>query len=194
LPKLPREFYERNTIEVARELLGKFLVHESTDGQTIGKIVEVEAYIGPDDKASHAFKGLRSARTEVQFGPGGYAYIYLIYGMYYCFNFVTNMRNYPEVVLLRALEPIAGIETMNKWRQEKNSKNLCNGPGKLCQAMGITKKDYGADLCGDTLYVLDEEPLNFEIGVSTRINIDYADEYKFKPWRFFIKGNRFVSN
>jgi DNA-3-methyladenine glycosylase len=193
LRKLPRDFFERDTIIVAQELLGKLLVHESTDGKTVGKIVEVEAYIGPDDKGSHAFKGLRSSRTEIQFGPGGYAYIYLIYGVYHCFNIVTNRENYPEVVLVRALEPVEGMGIMTKRRHETNLENLCRGPGKLCQAMDISKKHYGMDLCGDIMYVLDEGSPNINIESSTRINIDYAAEYKIKPWRFFIQGNHFVS-
>ena len=153
MEKLRREFYNRDTITVAKDLLGKCLVHASDEGKTIGKIVEVEAYIGPDDVASHAYKGLYSKRTQVQFGPGGYAYIYLIYGMYYCFNVVTNFPNHPEVVLIRALEPVVGLELMEKRIGTNKLAGLCNGPGKLCKSMGIIKKHYGTDLCGDCLYI-----------------------------------------
>ena len=137
--KLSREFYERDTLLVARELLGKHLVRNTPEGMTIGKIVETEAYIGPDDAAAHTFRSLRSKRTEVAFGPGGFAYVYLIYGMYHCFNIVANVAEKPEVVLIRALEPVDGLELMMKRRKTDKIKNLCSGPGKLCVAMDITK-------------------------------------------------------
>lgn len=192
--KLPREFYERDTLAVAPDLLGKLLVHESETGKTVGKIVEVEAYIGPEDKAAHSYRGLKSTPTQIMFGPAGFIYIYLIYGMYYCLNIVTHKINFPEVVLVRALEPIEGIELMKVRRHETKLKNLCRGPGKLCQAMDLTRRHYGMDLCGDTIYLLEDESTPpIEIETSPRINIDYAGEYKDKPWRFFIKDNAFVS-
>jgi DNA-3-methyladenine glycosylase len=199
-PKLQREFYERDTLIVAKELLGKYLVHSSPEGITIGKIVETEAYIGPHDAASHAYRGRRTKRTEVQFGPGGYAYIYQIYGKNFCFNVVTQKVGMPEVVLIRALEPIAGLKLMAKRRgfsklTEKNIRELTNGPSKLCQAMAIDKSLYGIDLCGDVLFITEpspEEP-KFEIVTTRRVNIDYAKDAKNYPWRFFIKNNKFVS-
>jgi DNA-3-methyladenine glycosylase len=192
--KLSREFYERDTLLVARELLGKHLVRNTPEGMTIGKIVETEAYIGPDDAAAHTFRSLRSKRTEVAFGPGGFAYVYLIYGMYHCFNIVTNVAEKPEVVLIRALEPVDGLELMMKRRKTDKIKNLCSGPGKLCVAMDITKRDNGVDLCGDSLYLTDGDPVPDEnIATTPRINIDYAGEAKNYPWRFVIKGNKFVS-
>jgi DNA-3-methyladenine glycosylase len=194
---LKREFYERYTLTVAKELLGKLLVHETSKGTTIGKIVETEAYNGPEDKASHAYNNLRTERTEVQYGPKGHAYIYQIYGMYFCFD-VTSGRlvGKPEAVLVRALEPIGGLGVMMRRRGVSKGQiaNLTNGPSKLCMAMGISKKQNGVDLC--------VPPLRIETGVkvderqivqTVRVNIDYADEWKHLPWRFLIKNNRFVS-
>jgi len=197
--KLCRDFYERNTLTVAKELLGKYLIHNSIDGITVGKIVEVEAYIGPDDPASHAYKGRRTSRTEAQFGPGGYAYIYQIYGKNFCFNVVTQKMGMPEVVLIRALEPIKGLELMAKRRgfsqlTNKIIKELTNGPSKLCQAMGIDKSLYGINLCGDVLFIAETNPdKTFEIIATPRINIDYAGDAKHYNWRFLIKNNKFVS-
>jgi DNA-3-methyladenine glycosylase len=199
MTKLKRDFYENDTLVVAKELLGKYLVHNSTEGLTIGKIVETEAYIGPSDPGSHAYKGLRSKRTGVQFGPGGYAYIYQIYGNYFCFNVVTQKIGLPEVVLTRAVEPIEGIELMAKRRgfseiTVKNITNLTNGPAKLCSAMGLDKSLYGIDLCGEKLFIASPNPKgDFEIVSTPRINIDYAGEAKNYPWRFLIKTNKFVS-
>lgn len=198
--KLTREFYERNTLLVARDTLGKYLVHKSSEGKTIGKIVEVEAYIGPNDNASHAYKGLRTKRNEIQYGRGGYAYIYQIYGIYFCFNIVTEKIGKPEVVLIRALEPLQGIEIMAERRKINNlslkeKRRLANGPGKLCIAMGINKNLYGENLCGDLLYIInDEEIISQKNIISTpRINIDYAGRSRSLPWRFLIANNKYVS-
>ena len=197
--KLCRDFYERNTLTVAKELLGKYLIHNSIEGITVGKIIEVEAYIGPNDPASHTYKGRRTSRTEVQFGPGGYAYIYQIYGKNFCFNVVTQKAGMPEVVLIRALEPIKGLELMAKRRgfsqlTDKIIKELTNGPSKLCQAMGIDKSLYGIDLCEDVLFIAEPNPnKTFKIIATPRINIDYAGDAKHYNWRFLIKNNKFVS-
>lgn len=192
--KLERSFYLRDTHIVARELLGKVLVHELPEGPVKGKIVEVEAYMGPEDEAAHSYKSINSDRTRIQYGPGGYAYIYMIYGMYYCFNVVTNVAHKPEVVLLRALEPVDGIEIMKKRRDTDVLKNLCSGPGKLCIAMGIDRQLYGIDLCGDSLYLEDGEYIPDEDVLATpRVNIDYAGEAKDYLWRYIIRGNRFIS-
>ena len=197
--KIPRTFYERDTLIVAKELLGQYLIHNSHTGSTIGRIVETEAYIGPNDPGSHAYKGRRTKRTEIQFGPGGYAYIYQIYGNHFCFNVVTQKSEMPEVVLVRALEPIEGIELMAKGRgfteiTDRNLKNLTNGPGKLCCAMDIDKSLYGYDLCRDKLFITYPNPKSkFEIVATPRINIDYAGEAKKYPWRFLINNNKFVS-
>jgi DNA-3-methyladenine glycosylase len=193
--KLNREFYLRDTLEVSKDLLGKILVHKTEEGITKGRIVEVEAYMGPKDAASHSYKNINSSRTAIQYGIGGYAYIYLIYGMHYCMNIVTSIENNPESILIRALEPIGGIELMEIRRNTNKLKNLCNGPGKLCQAMGITKNQYGIDLCGDSMY-LEYDPNNketFQTATSKRINIDYSGEAKDYEWRFTIKDNAYVS-
>jgi DNA-3-methyladenine glycosylase len=194
---LNRDFYERDTLTVTKELLGKFLVHETSEGTTIGKIVETEAYKGPKDKASHAYNNLRTERTEVQFGPKGHAYIYQIYGMYFCFD-VTSGRSVgkPEAILVRALEPIDGVEIMIRRRDVTSSRivNLTNGPSKLCMAIGITKKQNGKDLRIPPLYIkagvaVEEK----QIMQTKRVNVDYAEKWRHMPWRFFIKDNGFVS-
>jgi DNA-3-methyladenine glycosylase len=194
---LNREFYERDTLTVAKELLGKFLAHETTEGTTIGKIVETEAYMGPEDKASHAYNNLRTERTEVQFGPKGSAYIYQVYGMYFCFDVTSgSIVGKPEAILVRALQPMEGVELMIRRRGSSRSRivNLANGPSKLCMAMGISKKQNGADLCVPPLCIkpglkVDER----QIIQTTRVNVDYAEEWKHLPWRFFIDHNDFVS-
>ncbi len=191
---LPREFYLRGANTVAPELLGKLLVCRSPVGVTAGRIVEVESYLGWCDKGAHSYPRRRTERTEIQFGPGGYAYIYRIYGMHACFNIVTNTSEYPEAILIRALEPVEGITLMQKRRQREDRKELCNGPGKLCEAMGITIKDYGADLCGQELFVAPfEETCRSDILVSPRINIDYAAECRDYLWRYYLKDNPYVS-
>lgn len=189
-----RSFYQRSALEVAPELLGTILVHNSSEGVTKGKIVEVEAYLGKVDPAAHSYQKAPTKRTQIQYGEGGYAYIYLIYGMHYCMNVVTNQIQIPEVVLIRALEPVDGLELMKKRRGIHQVKNLCNGPGKLCQAMGIRKENYGMDLCDTTLFL--EQPLiqeEFVIETSKRINIDYAGEAKDYLWRYTIKDNPYLS-
>ena len=186
--KLGREFYLRDVNLIARELIGKILVH----GETSGIIIETEAYRGPDDKASHTYNNKRTSRTEIQFREGGFAYVYMIYGMYYCFNVTANAPDKPEAVLIRALKPLDGIDLMKARRKINNVKNLCSGPGKLCQALNITKDDYGKDLCGDELYILDAG-YNFEVRTSPRINIDYAEECKDYLWRYYAASNDFVS-
>jgi len=194
---LLRKFYERNTLIVARDLLGKILVHETAEGTTAGKIVEAEAYIGPEDKASHAYNNRRTARTEVQYGPKGHAYVYQIYGMYYCFDATSGpIMGKPEAVLIRALEHKEGIALMIKRRglAHGQTTNLTNGPSRLCMAMGITKKLNGTALCGPPLYIEDGEHINEEDIIKTRrVNVEYAGKWTHVPWRFFIKDNVFVS-
>lgn len=179
--KLPREFYDRDTIEVAKDLLGKWLVHQIHGEKRIGKIVEVEAYLGPHDLASHTSKG-RTPRTEVMFGPPGHAYVYLIYGMYYCVNAVTQKAGHGSAVLLRALEPISTISSKTQ------------GPGLLCNAMGITKSLNGHDLLSDDFYIMyppENEPMT--IAERPRVGVGYAKEWKDKHLRFYIEGNAFIS-
>lgn len=192
--KLERDFYTRDTLIVAKELLGKLLVRNSPEGIVKGKIVEVEAYVGSIDKACHAYNDLRSKRTEIMYKNGGHAYVFMIYGMYSCMNVVTNKENLGEAVLIRALEPIDGIELMKKRRNTEKTKNLTNGPGKLCKALDITKELSGTDLCSNTLYIEDYETISEENIISSkRINIEYAEEAKDFLWRFTIKDNPFIS-
>lgn len=197
---LKRSFYERNTLTVAKELLGKYLVRNFSEGKAVGKIVETEAYVGSEDAASHAYNNLLTARTRIQFGRGGYAYVYQIWGIHFCFNVVTEKKGRPAVVLIRSLEPIEGLQLMAKRRkininQIKDVVSLCNGPGKLCIAMDITKKLNGEDLLGDKLFLVESgEEISKEKIISTpRININYAGEARKYPWRFIIKDNFFVS-
>jgi DNA-3-methyladenine glycosylase len=188
-------------VEVAKNLLGKILFHRVDGVELMGRIVEVEAYVGAVDKACHCYDNRRTDRTQVMFGPPGYAYVYLIYGMYNCMNVVTEKSGEGAAVLIRALEPTDGLKQMainryGKGLDELNKrqlKNLTNGPGKVCKALNITKANYGADLTGDRLFIVDDGYDSFEIGVSERINIDYAEEAKEFQWRFFIKDNPNVS-
>ena len=176
--KLTRAFYNRDAHIVAKELLGKVLVRNTTEGVVKGRIVEVEVYKGTEDSmdyACHAFPMKRTGRTEIMFGEAGYAYIYLIYGMYSCINIVCNEENVPECVLIRALEPIEGIELMQKRRKQEKLYALCSGPGKLCQALALTREQNGLDLCGEEFYVEDDTGYSdFKIAAGKRINIDYA--------------------
>lgn len=191
---LQREFYLRPANCVAPELLGKLLVHHTKDGILSGMIVEVESYVGPIDKGAHSYGNKRTARTEIQFGLGGYAYIYAIYGMHFCFNVVTNGINHPEVVLVRALQPHDGISLMKSNRNIGDPVQLCNGPGKLCAALSISKANYGEDLCGQSLYLENYRQITqSDICISPRVNIDYAEECKDYLWRYYIKNNKFVS-
>lgn len=199
--KLSRRFYQGDTVEVAKNLLGKILFHRVDGVELMGRIVEVEAYVGAVDKACHCYDNRRTDRTQVMFGPPGYAYVYLIYGMYNCMNVVTEKSGEGAAVLIRALEPTDGLKQMainryGKGLDELNKrqlKNLTNGPGKVCKALNITKANYGADLTGDRLFIVDDGYDSFEIGVSERINIDYAEEAREFQWRFFIKDNPNVS-
>ena len=190
--KLPREFYLCDGLFAAEKLLGKILVRDSPEGLTAGRIVELEAYMGESDKGCHAYGGRRTQRTEIMYAEGGHAYVYLIYGMYSCMNIIVNMENIPHCIFLRALEPVDGIALMKKRRGTDKLQNLCSGPGKLCIAMGINKSLYGADLCGDRLWIEDDGSKP-EIIRGRRINIDYAGEDAERDWRFAIKGSQFLS-
>ena len=194
---LQRTFYQRDILEVSRDLLGKILVHQTGEGVTAGKIVETEAYCGPEDRAAHSYGGRKTPRNAIMFGEKGHAYVYLIYGMYYCVNMtVGNVVGKPEAVLIRALEPVEGLDLMAKRRGNPKGKAqiLTNGPGRLCMALGITKAQYGADLTVSPFYIKDAEPvLSQDIVETARVGIDYAGEWVGKPWRFYIKGNSYVS-
>jgi len=194
--KLPREFYTRaHVLTVARELLGKLLVVPASDGTRVsGMIVETEAYRGPLDRASHAFGGRRTKRTETMYQLGGMAYVYFVYGMYYQFNVVTNVEDIPHAILVRAVEPVEGLEVMRQRRHSHPDRNLTNGPGKLCIALGIDRQLDRADLLGNRVWLEDYEKISpTRIDKGPRIGIDYADEWIDKPWRFWIKDNPFVS-
>jgi DNA-3-methyladenine glycosylase len=184
---LKRDFYDRPAIEVARDCLGKILVH----GSTAGRIVEVEAYLGVNDRAAHSWSGLTN-RTRVIFGPPGHAYVYFIYGMYECLNFVCEPEGMAGCVLIRALEPLSGLATMRRRRPAaRKVEDLASGPGKLTLAMGITRKLNGADLVTGPLQVRrarDESPI--EIHTTPRIGITHCADW---PLRFVIANNRFVS-
>jgi len=208
--RLKRDFFIKPTLTVSKELLGKYLVHQTRKGILSGKIVETEAYIGPQDKASHAFKGKATPRNLAEYLKGGHIYIYLVYGMYWQFNVSTLKEGKPECVLIRALEPIEGIEPMigNRYniRSEKKIReirakfvkirDLANGPGKLCQALELSKKHYGLDTVKSQEIWLEDRGQNIkksDIISSERIGIDYAGQWAKKPWRFYIKGSLFVS-
>lgn len=194
---LQKSFYEQDIIEVSKGLLGKILVNESIGGTTAGRIVETEAYRGPEDQAAHSFGGRRTVRNAVMFGQKGHAYIYLIYGMYFCINVTAgNVAGKPEAVLIRALEPLAGEKIMAKRRGATGAKlaNLTNGPGKLCMAMGITKMHNKTDITAPPLYIENAPPIPQEdIVETTRVGVDYAGDWKNRLWRFYIKENSFVS-
>jgi DNA-3-methyladenine glycosylase len=190
--KLTPEFYARPVLTVARECIGKVLVHRTVDGETAGRIVEAEAYRGPEDRAAHSWRGI-TPRTLVMFGPPGRAYVYLLYGVNWAFNIVTTGEGLPHAVLVRALEPLRGIELMAQRRgQPLTARELTNGPGKLTEALGITGADYARDLCGDELFL--EDGVVAKVGRSRRINVEPAGErWAARPWRFYERGNRYVS-
>ena len=194
--KLPREFYTRpNVLAVARDLLGKLLVVPDKKGNRVsGKIVEVEAYRGPQDRAAHSFGGRRTKRTETMYRIGGTAYVFFVYGMYYQFNVVTNVADTPHAVLIRAVEPVEGIELMRKRREGQPDHNLTNGPGKLCIALGIDRGLDAADLLGENVWLEEGEKISrSRIASGPRIGIDYAEGWVDKPWRFWLRDNPFVS-
>ena len=192
LRPLPRSFYARPVLQVARSAIGKILVHESPAGRVSGRIVEAEAYRGPQDRAAHSFGGRRTARTEVMFGPPGHAYVFFVYGMHWHFNLVTTAVGAPEAVLIRAVEPLEGIELMAGRRGlPPHRRELTNGPGKLCQAFAIDASLYGEDLTHRVLYLADGPTP--KLARSRRIGVDYAGTWADKPWRFYDPNSRFVS-
>lgn len=194
--KLKRKFYLRNdTVEVARDLLGKLLVVPDEMGRRVsGMIVETEAYLGAGDRAAHSYGGRRTARNEATYLTGGHVYVFFVYGMYYQLNIVTGPVDHPHVVLIRGVEPVEGIETMRLRRGEMKDRNLTSGPGKLCIAFAIDRTLNREDLLGKRIYL--EEHRSFgegEIVAGKRIGIDYAGEDAEKPWRFWLRDNQFVS-
>jgi DNA-3-methyladenine glycosylase len=181
LRQLPRAFYDRDTVLVARELLGTYLVHVSDGVRRIGRIVEAEAYLGPHDLAAHSARG-RTERTKVMFGPPGHAYVYLIYGMYHCMNVVTQPEGVAAAVLLRALEPVQNVEGRTQ------------GPGLLCRALRIDRRLNGHDLLSDDFFIAAGEELQgFRIVKRPRIGVEYAGRWARRLLRFYLQGNPFVS-
>ena len=202
MARLPKDFYNRDTVQISQDLLGKYLVRSYNGELLVGRITETEAYIGRCDKACHAYNYKRTSRTETLFMAPGHSYIYLIYGMYHCLNFVTEAENEPAAVLIRAVEPLAGIDTIYRLRfgdkpiSPYRLKNFMNGPGKVCQGFALTKLENKLDLESDTLYVCDSlEELGIEcpappkerMCVGPRIGIDYAEEARDLPWRFWLE-------
>ncbi len=191
--KLPRQYYNRPTLTVARALLNQRLVRVFEGERLVGRIVEVEAYIGEDDQASHARFG-RTERNAAMYGPPGHAYVYLIYGVHHCLNIVTEEEGYPAAILIRALEPLTGIETQQRLRgEERPFRDLTRGPGRLCQALAIDRSFDGADLCAPDMrrWVESDAPLApAQIGQGPRIGVTGAQE---KPWRFYVRGSPWLS-
>jgi DNA-3-methyladenine glycosylase len=200
LSPLPRSFYARDVLEAAPACLGKLVVHASPEGLAAGRIVECEAYRGPDDQAAHSHKGRRTARTEVMFGPPGHAYLFLLYGTSWALNLVTGEEGEPQVVLVRALEPVIGADLMAARRGfAPGKREISNGPGKLCRALGVDGRFYGADLTAGPLFVAEDPRVargsapSVVVAQSPRIHIEYAGDWVHRPWRYYERGNRYVS-
>jgi DNA-3-methyladenine glycosylase len=197
MKKLGQEFYQRKNVTViARELIGKILVTNFNDTITSGRIVETEAYNGIVDKASHAYNGRRTSRTEIMYLPGGHAYVYLCYGIHHLFNVVTNLKDIPHAILIRALEPLEGIDRMMKRTGKKKSDHsLTRGPGNLSKAMGIDTSTTGLSLSGDKIFIADDGIVlkRNQIKKTERIGVDYAGEDAALPYRFILEGNPYVS-
>ena len=203
MARLSREFYSQDTLAAARLLLGKYLIRRLDSGETLaGRVTETEAYIGRCDKACHAYNYRRTSRTETLFAPPGHAYIYLIYGMHHCLNFVTEPEGEPAAVLLRAIQPVAGLETMVRLRYgdrpltPQRLRHLADGPGKVCRALRLTRAENGMDLTGDTLFLCDSpedaglpgsEVPRERLRTGPRIGVDYAEEARDFPWRFWLE-------
>jgi DNA-3-methyladenine glycosylase len=190
---LPRSFYARPALVVARDVIGRILVHETPAGRVTGRIVEAEAYSGPEDRAAHSYGGRRTARTEVMFGPPGHAYVFFVYGMHWNFNLVTAELDVPHAVLIRAVEPLEGLELMATRRgMAAARRELTNGPGKLCVAFGIDRAAYGADLTRGPLRLAAGVPAR-RVARSPRIGVDYAGAWAARPHRFYDADSKYVS-
>jgi DNA-3-methyladenine glycosylase len=192
--RLQRPFYARDTLTVARELLGQRLVRLLDGRRIAGRIVEVEAYVGEEDQACHAAPG-RTARNAVMYGPPGHAYVYFIYGMHHCFNVVTEREGFPAAVLVRALEPVEGIDAMRAHRGGRTGVELTNGPAKLCYALAIDRALNGADLVtGETLWIERDAPIADEqVATGPRVGVRGDERAVTVAWRFWVAGSRYVS-
>ena len=191
--RLAASFYAQPVLVLARALVGRILVHVSGDGLCAGRIVETEAYRGPEDLAAHSARGRRTRRTEAMFGPPGRVYMFQVYGTHWAFNVVAGTEGQPHAVLVRALEPVVGIDVMARRRGlPASSRELTNGPGKLCAALGLDRRHYGAELSSEAVF-LSGGLAPARIGRSPRIRVDYARSWAAKPWRFYERGNRYVS-
>ena len=194
--KLPRDFYlRRDTLQIARDLLGKLLVVPDENGErAAGMIVETEAYLGAIDKAAHSYNNRRTKRTETMFAVGGTAYVFFIYGMYFQFNVVVGAVDVPHAVLIRAVEPVENVKIMRERRGKMADKNLTSGPGKLCVALGIDRSFNNADLLEEKVWLEDFKTFSgTETESGKRIGIDYAEEFAAEPWRFWVKSSSYVS-
>ena len=194
--KLPRAFYTHaDVVTVARRLLGRLLVVPARGGRRVsGLIVETEAYRGPEDRASHAYGGRRTPRTETMYGRGGTAYVYFVYGMYHQFNVVTSVADVPHAVLVRALEPVEGLALMRRRRGGGPEGTLTSGPGRLCIALGIDRRLDRADLLGDRIWLERGRRVGSSaIASGPRVGIDYAEQWVARPWRFWLRDSPFVS-
>lgn len=192
---MPELFLSEDTIGIARGLLGKLLVVPAAGGTRVsGMIVETEAYLGLDDRAAHSYSGRRTARNEITYAAGGHVYVFFVYGMYHQLNIVTGPEDHPHVVLVRALEPVEGIETMRARRGKMCDGNLTSGPGKLCIALGIDRSFNGEELSGERIWVEQFRNVpDHKIAVGSRVGIDYAGEDAGKPWRFWVRESSHVS-
>ena len=193
MPKLTLDFYQReDVLSISRELLGKVLCTNFQGKLTSGIVVETEAYAGITDRASHAYGGRRTKRTEIMYAPGGIAYVYLCYGIHHLFNVITNLKGIPHAVLIRAIEPKEGLETMlMRRKKEKSESNITAGPGSLTQAMGITTQHSGISLLGNRIWI-EVNGTNYnneDIIAECRVGIQYAGEDAANPWRFRIRKN-----
>jgi DNA-3-methyladenine glycosylase len=197
MKKLERDFYQRkDVLRISRELLGKILVRKENGIVTSGRIVELEAYAGITDKASHAYGGRRTKRNEVMYAQGGVAYVYLCYGIHHLFNVVTNGQDIPHAILIRSVEPLEGVEEMlRRTGKSKPDHTLTRGPGNVSKALGIHTSQSGISLLGDELFLADDGFVysKKDIQTSARIGVDYAGEDALLPYRFYIRGNPFVS-
>jgi DNA-3-methyladenine glycosylase len=192
---LTRRFYRRDPVTLAKALLGQILVRRFEDGRELaGRIVEVEAYLGIEDRAAHSFGGRRTKRNASMWGEAGHAYVYFTYGMHWCVNVVADRAEVPTACLIRALEPLAGIDEMRKRRGRAREVELCSGPAKLTQALGIDRELDGIDLVeGRELFIVRGSRPRSRVGMSPRIGVAYAREWAKKPLRFFLQGNPHVS-